>query len=67
MLFKNLIPQERSDSLARSTEINNPLDSIVWEGPKRRGLNPEQMSDGINDGLIEREWFDTGKGLRATQ
>lgn len=40
----------------------NPLDGIDWDGPKKRGLNLEQMADAINDGLVEREWFVTGQG-----
>ena len=42
---------------------NNPLDGIDWNKPKKRGLNMEQLSDAINDGLVEKEWFVTGNGL----
>lgn len=61
-LFKNFLPNDSSE-LTSAQELNNPLDSISWNGPKKRGLNPEQMADAINDGLREREWFVTGKGL----
>mmetsp|Transcript_7693 Transcript_7693/g.20172 ORF Transcript_7693/g.20172 Transcript_7693/m.20172 type:complete len:436 (-) Transcript_7693:41-1348(-) len=40
-----------------------PLDAIAWNAPKRTGLNTERMRDAINDGLREREWFVTGRGL----
>jgi hypothetical protein len=61
-LFKNFLPSESPTPLA--TEATpNPLDEIAWGAPKRRGLNTEQMSDTINDGLREREWFVTGRGL----
>ena len=40
-----------------------PLDAIAWNAPKRTGLNTERMCDAINDGLREREWFVTGRGL----
>lgn len=42
---------------------NNPLDAIRWDDvPKERNLNTERMSDAINDGLRENEWFVTGIG-----
>lgn len=59
-LLKSFLPDNKSTSTA---EVDNPLDLIKWDGPKKRGLNPEQMADAINDGLREREWFVTGKGL----
>jgi hypothetical protein len=60
-VFKSFLPDDNhADS---SSKENNPLDFISWDGPKKRGLNPEQMADAINDGLREREWFVTGKGL----
>jgi len=40
-----------------------PLDAIAWNAPKRTGLNTERMCDAISDGLREREWFVTGRGL----
>ena len=61
-LFKNFLPNDES-GLDSATEIDNSLDSISWDKPKKRGLNPEQMADAINDGLREREWFVTGMGL----
>ena len=61
-LLSNFLPNDEEDS-SDTDEINNPLNSISWNGPKKRGLNPEQMADAINDGLREREWFVTGKGL----
>ena len=42
---------------------SNPLDDIDWNKSKKRGLNMERLSDAINDGLVENEWFVTGKGL----
>ena len=60
--LKSSLPKEKMES-SRETKIINPLDTISWDRPKRRGLNPEQMADAINDGLREREWFVTGKGL----
>ena len=61
-LLKNFLPNDNSESDS-APEIDNPLDSISWDKPKKRGLNPEQMADAINDGLREREWFVTGMGL----
>jgi hypothetical protein len=58
-LFQNLLPGEPSPS----SEPSGPLDAIDWHAPKRTGLNTEQMADAINDGLREREWFVTGRGL----
>ena len=57
---KNFLP---SDSPV--VTATGPLDAIVWDAPKRRGLNTERMADSINDGLRKREWFVTGKGLPA--
>ena len=52
-----------SNKFVRDSDTNNPLDAIDWDKQKKRGLNMEQMADAINDGLVEREWFVTGKGL----
>lgn len=46
-----------------STTPDSVLDLIAWDAPKRRGLNTEQMGGAVNDGLREREWFVTGRGL----
>mmetsp|Transcript_229 Transcript_229/g.341 ORF Transcript_229/g.341 Transcript_229/m.341 type:complete len:235 (+) Transcript_229:80-784(+) len=46
-----------------SKDNDSVLDTIVWDAPKKVGLNSERMSDAINDGLREREWFVTGQGL----
>ncbi|GFH44158.1 hypothetical protein CTEN210_00632 [Chaetoceros tenuissimus] len=40
----------------------DPLASIPWNISKNRELNMYQLADAINDGLIENEWFVTGKG-----
>lgn len=55
---KSFLPSE-----AASEPASSPLDAIAWDAPKRRGLTTEQMSEAINDGLREREWFVTGRGL----
>ena len=58
-LFKNLLPDDSPTVAAPSS----PLDSIEWDAQKRRGLSTERMAEALSDGLIEREWFVTGKGL----
>ena len=58
---KNFLPSES----APATAVAGPLDAIVWDAPKRTGLSTERMADAIKDGLREREWFVTGKGLPA--
>ena len=59
--FKNFLPSD--EAAVTSAEPSGPLDAIAWDAPKRTGLSTERMSDAINDGLREREWFVTGKGL----
>eukprot|EP00957_Ditylum_brightwellii_P118809 9061813-Ditylum_brightwellii.AAC.1 len=61
-LTKNLIQDNESAKSTMTTSNANPLDIIDWNGPKKRGLNMEQMADAINDGLVEQEWFVTGIG-----
>lgn len=54
-----------NDKLLNSNDdpsLDNALKNINWNIPKKTDLNMEQMSDAINDGLIENEWFVTGKG-----
>lgn len=58
-LSKNLLPSEPTSTV----DTDDPLNAIAWNAPKRSGLNTEQMADAINDGLREREWFVTGRGL----
>mmetsp|Transcript_9447 Transcript_9447/g.19633 ORF Transcript_9447/g.19633 Transcript_9447/m.19633 type:complete len:246 (-) Transcript_9447:3-740(-) len=38
------------------------FDSIEWLKPKSRGLNVEQMADGINDSIRESSWLVSGSG-----
>lgn len=57
-VMQNFLP-----GTAPAAEPSGPLDAIAWNAPKRRGLNTERMADAINDGLREREWFVTGRGL----
>lgn len=59
----------KSDTIAFANKFvkdapsdTDPLASIPWNISKNRGLNMYQMADAINDGLIENEWFVTGKG-----
>ena len=59
---KNFLPSESAPATAA---VAGPLDAIAWDAPKRTGLSTEQMADAINDGLREREWFVTGKGIPA--
>jgi len=46
----------------RSYDNNNVLETINWSVPKSRGLNTEQMADGINDSIKETSWLVTGMG-----
>jgi hypothetical protein len=47
---------------AKIATIEPSLDSIDWNAPKNVGLNTERMSDAINDGLKETQYFVTGMG-----
>ena len=58
---KNFLPSESAPTAA----VAGPLDAIAWDAPKRTGLSTERMAEALNDGLREREWFVTGKGLPA--
>ena len=60
-LLKNFLPSEGAPPPGAAEP--SPLDAIAWDAPKLRGLNTEKMADAINDGLREREWFVTGRGL----
>mmetsp|Transcript_16202 Transcript_16202/g.46692 ORF Transcript_16202/g.46692 Transcript_16202/m.46692 type:complete len:317 (-) Transcript_16202:199-1149(-) len=55
-LSKNLLPATNAGG------DDGAINLVLWDGPKRRGLNTEQMSDAVNDLLREREWFVTGMG-----
>ncbi|KAL1514737.1 hypothetical protein AB1Y20_003824 [Prymnesium parvum] len=57
-LLQTFLPNE-SMVAARDDDF----ESIAWNAPKRRGLSTERMTDAVNDGLREREWFVTGKGV----
>lgn len=46
----------------RSYDTNYLDDKINWNVPKSRGLNTEQMADGINDSIKETSWLVTGMG-----
>ena len=52
-----------SNTLPSEGDNADPLDAIAWDAPKTRGLTTEAMATRIGEGLGERAWFVTGRGL----
>jgi hypothetical protein len=61
-LLGKLLPRSVAPADAAPHE-RNPLDEIDWAAPKLRGLSLAEMSARLEAGLIEREWFVTGRSL----
>ena len=64
-LMSNLLPGQGEDGAAApaAAAVADPLDEILWDAPKVRGLSTEKMAARIDEGLRAREWFVTGRGL----